>query len=47
MTARYAVPLWLLLALRIRLKLLVWRLIAGRALKRLVRRAVDWLAPAG
>jgi hypothetical protein len=28
-------------------RLLIWRLLAGRALKRLVRRAVDWLAPAG
>jgi hypothetical protein len=33
--------------LRIRVRRLFWRLLAGRALKRLVRRTVDWLAPAG
>jgi hypothetical protein len=30
-----------------RLKLLVWRLLATRAAWRLVRRAADWLVPAG
>ena len=30
-----------------RIKLLLWRLLAMRAALRLVRRAYDWLAPAG
>jgi len=30
-----------------RLKLLFWRLLVMQAAWRLVRRAVDWLAPAG
>lgn len=47
MTARRDVPLWWLLVLRIRLKLLVWRYLALRAAWRLVRRAAGWLAPAG
>lgn len=29
-----------------RLKVLVWRLLAERALTRLVRRAIQWMAPA-
>jgi hypothetical protein len=29
-----------------RLRLLVWRLRAGRALQRLVRRAMRWMTPA-
>jgi hypothetical protein len=28
-------------------RLIVWRLLATRAALRLVRRAVDWMAPAG
>ena len=40
-------PLHRILWLRIRLKVLVWRLLATRAAWRLVRRAVNWLAPAG
>ena len=47
MTARPGVSLGTLLALRLRLTLAMWRYLAGRALKRLVRRAVDWLEPAG
>ena len=47
MTTRRDVSLWWLLVLRIRLKLLVWRLLATRAAWRLVRRAAGWLVPAG
>lgn len=47
MTARRDVPLWWLLVLRIRLKFLLWRLLATRAALRLVRRVCDRIAPAG
>ena len=33
--------------LRIRVRLLLWRLLAGRALKRPARWTVEWLAPPG
>jgi hypothetical protein len=33
--------------LRIRLRLTIWRLLAERAATRLVRRALQWMAPAG
>jgi hypothetical protein len=33
--------------LRIRLRLTIWRLLAERALTRLVRRALERIAPAG
>ena len=36
-----------IIAMRVRLKLLIWRLLATRAAWRTVRRAVNWLAPAG
>lgn len=36
-----------IIALRIRLKLRIWRLLATRALQRTVRRAAGWLEPAG
>ncbi|HUF45828.1 MAG TPA: hypothetical protein VMN43_10830 [Aestuariivirgaceae bacterium] len=31
----------------VRLKLLLWRLLAERAACRAIRRAINWLAPAG
>lgn len=44
MIARRDLPLWFLLA---RIKLKLWRYLAERAVVRGIRRAVDWLVPAG
>jgi hypothetical protein len=44
MIARRDLPLWWMLA---RFKLRLWRYLAKRALCRGIRRAVDWLVPAG